>query len=135
MTVFFKSKKADLKGLSAPAAISAFCGATEPVMYGINLKYVRVFIMSSIGAAIGAGVAGFGGLQMFGFSGSLIGFPNFISNPLTHHAPAGNLMLFWIATAVCAVATFLLVWFFGYKDTDVMGEGVEQKNAFKDAVK
>lgn len=96
-------------------------------MYGINLKYVRVFIMSSIGAAIGAGIAGFGGLQMFGFSGSLIGFPNFISNPLTHHAPAGNLMLFWIATAVCAVATFLLVWFFGYKDTDVMGQGVEQK--------
>lgn len=135
LTVFFKSKKADLKGLSAPAAISAFCGVTEPAMYGINLKYVRVFIMSSIGAAIGAGVAGFGGLQMFGFSGSLIGFPNFISNPLTHHAPAGNLMLFWIATAVCAVATFLLVWFFGYKDTDVMGEGVEQKNAFKDAVK
>ncbi|TKV34737.1 PTS beta-glucoside transporter subunit IIABC, partial [Citrobacter sp. TBCS-11] len=93
--------KADLKGLSAPAAISAFCGVTEPAMYGINLKYVRVFIMSSIGAAIGAGIAGFGGLQMFGFSGSLIGFPNFISNPLTHHAPAGNLMLFWIATAVC----------------------------------
>ena len=72
---------------------------------------------------------------MFGFSGSLIGFPNFISNPLTHHTPAGNLMLFWIATAVCAVATFLLVWFFGYKDTGVMGQGVEQKNAFKDAVK
>lgn len=134
LTVFFKTKKADLKGLAAPAAISAFCGVTEPAMYGINLKYVRVFIMSSIGAAIGAGVAGFGNLKMFGFSGSLIGFPNFISNPLTHQAPAGNLMLFWIATVVCMVATFLLVWFFGYKDSDVMGTGVEKKNAFKDAV-
>lgn len=134
LTVFFKSKKADLKGLAAPAAISAFCGVTEPAMYGINLKYMRVFIMSSIGAAIGAGVAGFGGLEMFGFSGSLIGFPNFISNPLTHQAPAGNLMLFWIATVVCAVATFLLVWFFGYKDTDEIGAGLEKKNVFKDAV-
>ncbi|MDU8931394.1 PTS system trehalose-specific EIIBC component [Lactococcus cremoris] len=90
LTVFFKSKKADLKGLSAPAAISAFCGVTEPAMYGINLKYVRVFIMSSIGAAIGAGIAGFGGLQMFGFSGSLIGFPNFLHNIHRDiHAPAG----------------------------------------------
>ncbi len=65
-------------------------------------------------AAIGAGVAGFGGLQMFGFSGSLIGFPNFISNPLTHHAPAGNLISSGSHTLrYVRLQTFLLVWFFG----------------------
>ncbi|MDR0199737.1 MAG: PTS transporter subunit EIIC, partial [Streptococcaceae bacterium] len=134
LAVFFKSKKTDLKGLSLPAAISAFCGVTEPAMYGINLKYMRVFIMSSIGAAAGAGVAGFMNLKMFGFSGSLIGFPNFISNPHTHVAPPNNLLIFWIASAVTIVVAFVLVWLFGYKDTDEIGAGVEKKNVFKDAV-
>ncbi|WP_096817288.1 PTS transporter subunit EIIC [Lactococcus fujiensis] len=134
LAVFFKTRKTDIKGLALPAAISAFCGVTEPAMYGINLKYSRVFIMSSIGAAVGAGVAGFMNLQMFGFSGSLIGFPNFISNPLTHAHPAGNLATFWIASIICMVVAFALVWMFGYKDSDVMGAGVEKKNAFKDAV-
>ena len=27
-----------------------------------------------------------------------------------------------------------LVWFFGYKDDDVMGTGIEKKNVFKNAV-
>lgn len=134
LAVFFKTRKKELKGLAAPAAISAFCGVTEPAMYGINLKYIRVFIMSSIGAAVGAGVAGFMGLQMFGFSGSLIGFPNFISNPITHEAPAGNLAVFWIASLICMAVSFLLVWFFGYKDSDEMGVGLEKKNIFKDAL-
>ncbi|GBG96024.1 glucose PTS transporter subunit IIA [Lactococcus termiticola] len=134
LTVFFKTRKQDLKGLSLPAAFSAFTGVTEPAIYGITLKYIRVFIMSSIGAAVGAAVAGFGHLKMFGFSGSLIGFPNFISNPKTGEHPAGNFQLFWIAMAVCAVVTILLVWFFGYKDTDEMGKGMDKKNVFKDAV-
>ena len=134
LAVFVKSRKADLKGLAAPAAISAFCGVTEPAMYGINLKYVRVFIMSSIGAAVGGGIAGFMGLEMYGFSGSLIGFPNFIKNPITGASHPNNLMIFWIATVVCMIVAFALVWMFGYSDKDVMGEGVEKKNAFKDAV-
>ncbi|AYG01839.1 PTS transporter subunit EIIC [Lactococcus allomyrinae] len=135
LAVFLKTRKSDMKGLALPAAISAFCGVTEPAMYGINLKYMRVFIMSSIGAAAGGLVAGLMNLRMFGFSGSLIGFPNFISNPKTHEAPAGNLATFWIASIVCIVVAMVLVWFFGYKDTDEMGTGVEKKNAFKDAVK
>lgn len=134
LAVFLKTRKMDLKGLAAPAAISAFCGVTEPAMYGINLKYMRVFVMSSIGAAVGAGVAGFMKLQMFGFSGSLIGFPNFISNPITHVHPANNLLIFWIASIICIIVTMVLVWIFGYKDADLAGVGKEKKNVFKDAV-
>ncbi|GAK30424.1 beta-glucoside-specific phosphotransferase system enzyme IIA component [Weissella oryzae SG25] len=131
LAVFFKTKKADLKGLAGSGALSAFAGVTEPAMYGINLKYGRVFLMSSIGAAVGAGVAGFMHLHMYGFAGSLIGFPNFASpkdNP-------NNFMIFWIATIVTMVVAFVLVYFFGYKDSDVETAGVEKRNAFKDAVK
>ena len=143
LAVFFKTRKEDMKGLALPASLSAFMGVTEPAIYGINLKYIRVFIMSSIGAAIGAGVGGFMGLQMYGFSGSLIGFPSFISNPMAdklHVSPhtflgMSNLTIFWIVTIVTIIVAFALVWMFGYKDSDEMGAGVEKKNAFKDAVK
>lgn len=131
LAVFFKTRKTALKGLAGSGALSAFAGVTEPAMYGINLKYGRVFIMSSIGAAVGAGVAGFMHLHMYGFAGSLIGFPNFASpkdNP-------NNFMIFWIATIVTMVVAFVGVYFFGYKDTDVATDGVEKKNVFKDAVK
>lgn len=99
--------------------------------------------MSSIVAAVG----GFMGLQMYGFYGSLIGFPSFISNPnvgkvingvkVEPHVFLGmsNLTIFWISTVICFVVTFALVFMFGYNDNDVMGAGVEKKNAFKDAVK
>lgn len=146
LAVFFKTKKADMKGLALPASLSALMGVTEPAIYGINLKYIKVFIMSSIGAAVGAAVGGFMGLQMYGFSGSLIGFPSFISNPMDGKIINGvkvvphqflgmsNLTIFWIATVICIIVAFVLVWMFGYKDSDVMGAGVEKKNAFKDAV-
>ena len=137
LAVFLKTRQQSLKGLALPAAISAFCGVTEPAMYGINLKYIRVFIMSSIGAAAGAAVAGLFDLHMYGFSGSLIGFPNFAAttNPLTHAAGnPNNFIYFCIATAVCIVVSMTLVWFFGFKDSDTMGTGLEKKNVFKSAV-
>ncbi|EGF46931.1 PTS system beta-glucoside-specific transporter subunit IIABC, partial [Lacticaseibacillus rhamnosus MTCC 5462] len=45
---------------------SACCGITEPAMYGVNLKYGRVFIFSSIGAAIGGLVNGLLNVNMYG---------------------------------------------------------------------
>ncbi|MEB5926166.1 PTS transporter subunit EIIC [Enterococcus faecalis] len=141
LAVFLKTRKAPVKGLTLPAAISAFCGVTEPAMYGVNLKYPRVFIMSSIGAAVGAGAAGFLNLHMYGFSGSLIGFPNFaakgVLNPTTQEWVNGNpnnFLVFWVTTILCITVSMALVWFFGYKDDDVMGTGIEKKNVFKNAV-
>ena len=82
-------------------------------MYGVNLKYGRVFITSSIGAAIGGLVNGFLHVDMYGFTGSLIGFPSFASasNP-------NNFMNFWIVAAVTIVAAFTLTYLFGYKEGD-----------------
>lgn len=106
-------------------------------MYGVNLKYPRVFIMSSIGAAVGAGAAGFLNLHMYGFSGSLIGFPNFaakgVLNPTTQEWVNGNPNNFLVLgdnnfVYHCFYGTRLV---FGYKDDDVMGTGIEKKNVFK----
>ena len=117
LAVWVKTKhNPALKGLSLSAFISACCGITEPAMYGVNLKYGRVFIFASIGAAIGGLVNGLLGVNMFGFTGSFIGFFSFDA-PAWANSP-NNLMNFWIASIVTLVAAFLLVYFFGYKDAD-----------------
>jgi PTS system, glucose subfamily, IIA component len=48
LAVAIKSKKADMKELGIAAAISAFCGVTEPAIYGINLRYKKVFASGCI---------------------------------------------------------------------------------------
>ncbi|WP_269928895.1 glucose PTS transporter subunit IIA [Kocuria massiliensis] len=113
--VFIRSRIQKIKQLSGPAAISAFCGITEPAMYGINLKYGRVFIMASIAAAAGGLLTGIFQVNMWGFTGSLIGFTSFVN-------PDGLDFSFWgylISSAVALALSFALTWFFGFRDADV----------------
>ena len=117
LAVWLKTKhNPDLKGLSLSAAISAAVGITEPAMYGVNLKYGRVFMTSSLGAAIGGLVNGLLKVDMYGFTGSLIGFPSFV--PKAGQGNPNNLLNFWIASIVTIVAAFALTYFFGYKEND-----------------
>lgn len=117
LAVWFKTKhNPDLKGLSLSAAISAAVGITEPAMYGVNLKYGRVFLTSSIGAAIGGLVNGLLKVDMYGFTGSLIGFPSFVAK--AGQGNPNNLLYFWIVSAVTIVAAFALTYFFGYQEQD-----------------
>ena len=55
LAVAIKTKKNDMRSLGSAAAISAFCGVTEPAIYGINLRYRKVFISGLISSAVGAG--------------------------------------------------------------------------------
>lgn len=113
--VFLKSRIQKIKVLSGPAAISAFCGITEPTMYGVNLKYGRVFVMASIASAVGGLLTGLFQVNMWGFTGSLIGFTSFVN-------PAGLDFSFWgylIASVTALALSFLLTWFFGFRDEHV----------------
>lgn len=116
LAVFLKSKILKIKELAGPAAISAFCGITEPAMYGVNLKYGRVFIMASIGGAAGGLLTGMFGVTMYAFTGSLVGFPSFITPDV---GADGNLVGYLIASAVSLVVAFVLTYFFGFRDADV----------------
>lgn len=123
LAVFIKTKLEKIKSLSGPAAISAFCGITEPAMYGVNLKYGRVFIMASIGGFVGGLLTGLFNVNMWGFTGSLIGFTSFVN-------PDGLDFSFWgflIASAAALGTAFVLTWFFGFKDSDVEAERTVKK--------
>ncbi|RMC26319.1 MULTISPECIES: PTS glucose transporter subunit IIABC [unclassified Lactobacillus] len=117
LAVWVKTKhNPDLKGLSLSAAISAAVGITEPAMYGVNLKYGQVFLTSSIGAAIGGLVNGLLKVDMYGFTGSLIGFPSFVAK--AGQGNPNNLMNFWIVSIITIIASFTLTYFFGYHEND-----------------
>ncbi|MDF7668108.1 PTS glucose transporter subunit IIABC [Lactobacillus sp. ESL0703] len=122
LAVAIKSKKADIKELGFAAMISAFCGVTEPAIYGVNLRYKKVFISGSIGAAFGGLITGLMHGTMFGFTGGLIGFSSFF-NP-KNPGDLSSFYTFLIASAVSIVVAFIITWFWGYDDKMVMGKKV-----------
>ena len=98
LAVAIKSKKADMKELGIAAAISAFCGVTEPAIYGINLRYKKVFASGCIGSAFGGLVTGLMHGTMYGFTGGLIGFSSFF-NP-AHPTQLNSFYTFLIALSL-----------------------------------
>lgn len=114
LAIALKSKLANIQELAWPATISAFCGVTEPAMYGINLKYGRAFVTASVGAAVGGLLTGLMKVNMWGFTGSLIGFTSFVN-------PKGmdfSFWGFWISSIVTIIVSFTATWLFGFKDAD-----------------
>ncbi|MBI1721412.1 PTS trehalose transporter subunit IIBC [Lactobacillus crispatus] len=125
LAVAIKSKKADMKELGIAAAISAFCGVTEPAIYGINLRYKKVFASGCIGSAFGGLVTGLMHGTMYGFTGGLIGFSSFF-NP-AHPTQLSSFYTFLIASAVSIIVSFIAVWVWGYNDNMTMGKKVAKK--------
>lgn len=125
LAVAIKSRKAEMKELGIAAAISAFCGVTEPAIYGINLRYRKVFASGCIGSAFGGLVTGLMHGTMYGFTGGLIGFSSFF-NP-AHPTQLNSFYTFLIASAVSIVVSFIAVWVWGYNDQMTMGKKVAKK--------
>ena len=118
LAIWVKSKNPRIRQLAGPATISAMCGVTEPAMYGLNLKYGRVFITASIGGAVGGLLTGLFNVNMWGFTGAFVGFPSFISKQGIDSSFTG----FWIASLATVIVGFLCTYFFGFKQSDFDAE-------------
>lgn len=114
LAIWLKVRNAKIKRMAGPATISAFCGVTEPAMYGLNLKYGRVFITASIGGAVGGLLTGLLKVNMWGFTGAFVGFPSFV-NP---KGIDGSFTGFWIASLAALAVSFACTYFFGFKESD-----------------
>lgn len=125
LAVAMKSRKTEMKELGFAGAISAFCGITEPAIYGVNLRYKKIFISGLIGSACGGLITGLMHGTMYGFTGSLIGFSSFF-NP-QHPTDLHSFYAFLISSAVAIVVSFVITWVWGYSDDMTMGQKVEKK--------
>ena len=113
LAVFLKTKNKHLKEMSLAAAVSAFCGVTEPALYGVNLKYKRIFVVASIASAIGGAITGFLRVDNYALSGALIGFPAFITPGVGIGSNFYGYLISHYATLLISV---ILVYLFGFTD-------------------
>ena len=57
LAVAVKSKSQKVKALAFPATISALLGITEPAIFGVNLRYVKPFVIALGAGAVGGWIA------------------------------------------------------------------------------
>lgn len=119
--MYLKLKDENKKALAIPGVISAFCGVTEPAIYGFLLPEKTPFVFSCIGGAVGGAIMGTVAVKQYVIGGlGIFSVVNFIS-------PKGNatgMTVSLIAGAVSLVVGFVLTMIF-YKTNDQQVENKE----------
>lgn len=59
--VFLKTRNPKVKAIAGPAAITGLFGITEPIIYGISIRYKKPFVWAIIGGAIAGAITGASG--------------------------------------------------------------------------
>ena len=94
------------KQVAYPSCLSALLGITEPAVFGVNLKFVKPYIMAMIGGGVGGFLASLIGLRATGMS--ITGIPGtllYLNEQLPWYIVV-NLISFAVA--------FGLTWLFGF---------------------
>nr|WP_288543760.1 beta-glucoside-specific PTS transporter subunit IIABC [uncultured Faecalibacillus sp.] len=119
--MYLKLKDENKKALAIPGVISAFCGVTEPAIYGFLLPEKTPFVFSCIGGAVGGAIMGTVAAKQYVIGGlGIFSVVNYIS-------PKGNatgMIVSLIAGAVSLVVGFVLTMIF-YKTNDQQVENKE----------
>ncbi len=123
LAVAVKSKKPNIKELGYAGTLSAFCGITEPAIYGINLRFRRPFICASIGSAVGGFFTGLLNVNMWSIIGSIIGLPSFIDPAQGINQ---NFYSAVLITLLTLAVSFVTTYAWGYSDEMKMQERKEK---------
>lgn len=109
--VGIKAKNNKLKQLGISTGITAFCGITEPALYGVTMKLKRPLYAVMIGGGCAGLYMGITGVKVFSPNGSnIFRLPGYIGdNPM-------NIVNALIGLVITFVVTFVLTWIFGFED-------------------
>ena len=114
--MYFKLKDENKKALAIPGVISAFCGVTEPAIYGFLLPEKTPFVFSCIGGAVGGAIMGTVSAKQYVMGGlGIFSVVNFISP----EGDASGMIASLIAGAVALIVGFVLTMFFYKKDETI----------------
>lgn len=106
LAVAIKAYSAKTKQIAYPSCLSALLGITEPAVFGVNLRFVKPFIMSMIGGGIGGFLASLFGLRATGMS--ITGIPGTLLY-LNEQLP-----MYIVVNIVAFAVAFALTWMFGF---------------------
>lgn len=122
IATYLKTKDPNKKALAIPATISAFCGVTEPAIYGFLLPEKTPFVFSCIGGAVGGAIMGALNAKMYVMGG--LGLFSVVSY-ISPEGEASGLVAALICGAVSMLVGFLLAFFFGKKEDNKVIEAVK----------
>lgn len=106
LAVALKASSNKTKQVAFPSCLSALLGITEPAVFGVNLKFVKPFIMSMIGGGVGGFLASLLNLRATGMS--ITGIPGTLLY-LNEQLP-----IYLLVNVVSFAVAFVLTWFFGF---------------------
>ena len=126
-----KTKSPKLKALTFPAALSAFLGITEPVIFGVNLRFRKPFVLSLLAGALGGALS-----ALLGLAGTSNGITIIPGSML--YVGNGQLPQYLFMVAVSFALGFTFTYLFGYDDsmldTPVEAEGPSSQETQKEEV-
>ena len=106
LAVAIKAVSNKTKQVAYPSCLSALLGITEPAVFGVNLRFVKPFIMSMIGGGIGGFLASNLHLRATGMS--ITGIPGTLLY-LNDQLP-----LYLLVNVISFAVAFALTWMFGF---------------------
>ncbi|HEP2486872.1 PTS system sucrose-specific transporter subunit IIA [Streptococcus pyogenes] len=112
LAVAVKTKSTKLKGLAYPSTLSALLGITEPAIFGVNLRYPKVFVSGLIGGALGGWIAGLFGIAGTGFGITVL--------PGTLLYLNGQLLQYLVTMLVGLGVAFAIAYTWGYQDRETL---------------
>lgn len=115
-----KTKSAKLKALTFPAALSAFLGITEPVIFGVNLRFRKPFVLSLFAGALAGALS-----ALLGLAGTSNGITVIPGSML--YVGNGQLLQYLLMLTVSFALGFTFTYLFGYDDS-MLDNPVEVKN-------
>lgn len=98
LAVAVRSKNPDTRQLAASAGFTGVLGITEPVLYGINLKYTFPLYAAMIGGGAGGLFLGITGVERFG-----AGSPGLLVLPVYLPTAQAAALGFTMSNFVCAI--------------------------------
>lgn len=116
LAVGLKTKSKKLKALALPSSFSAFLGITEPAIFGVNLRYVKPFVMGLIGGGVGGFTASLFQMEATGMA--------ITAGPGILLYLNEQIILYIVVNLLAAAVAFTLTWLFGYSDK--MKDEIEQ---------
>ena len=109
-----KSKNTEFKSLASATGITAVCGITEPVLFGVTMHNKTNMIASMIGGGVGGFFLGMFKIKNYsGGSPGLLTLPSYIGLD----APMSNFYMACAGAAIAFVVAFV-VSFILYKDPE-----------------
>ena len=105
LAVAIKAASNKTKQVAYPACLSALLGITEPAVFGVNLKFMKPFVMSMIGGGVGGFLASIFHLRATGMS--ITGIPGTLLY-LNEQLP-----LYILVNVVAFGVAFGLTWMLG----------------------